>query len=208
MTLKVICPTENGAEAEFVACIPHLRAFARFLIANREDADDLVQDAIVRALTVARRPEGVASLKAWMFFILRTLYYGKFSQNGWRIDSHDDAAHDAAMPPTREASSAFGDFPAAFWQLRDEQREVLILVGASGLSYEEVAAVCDCPIGTIERRVSRAQRDLLLRMVRWDSPADGECLDGSKAETDTQLPHNYAGAATRQAARTAGGSGA
>ncbi len=80
--------------------------------------------------------------------------------------------------PNQVASLEFGDFRRAFWQLADDRREVLILVGASGLSYEEAAKVCDCPKGTVKSRVSRARRELLqiledglLADRRRDSPA-------------------------------------
>ncbi len=63
--------------------------------------------------------------------------------------------------PNQVASLEFGDFRRAFWQLADDRREALILIGASGLSYEEAAKVCDCPKGTIKSRVSRARRELL-----------------------------------------------
>jgi len=169
----------NVTEADLVACIPHLRAFARFLTGNRERADDLVQDTIVRALTAAHQFQPGTNLKAWMFTILRNLHYNELRKNRVRVQSLDDAsAYEPAILPSQEASLEFGDFRRAFWQLGDDQREVLILVGASGLSYEEAAKVCDCPTGTIKSRVSRARRELM-RMLqegtltgkRRDTPA-------------------------------------
>jgi RNA polymerase sigma-70 factor (ECF subfamily) len=154
--------SKNVIEADLIACIPHLRAFARFLTGNRERADDLVQDAVVRALTAAHQFQPGTNLKAWIFTILRNLYYNEIRKNRVKLQSIDDMAIDEpAMPATQEASLEFGDFRRAFWQLGEDQREVLILVGASGLSYEEAAKVCNCPTGTIKSRVSRARRELM-----------------------------------------------
>ncbi|MBA4100180.1 MAG: RNA polymerase subunit sigma [Rhodospirillum sp.] len=152
----------NVAEADLVACIPHLRAFAWFLAKHRERADDLVQDTIVRALTAAHQFRAGTNLKAWMFTILRNLYYNEARKNRFVVQSLDDPlAYEPAVLPSQMASLEFGDFRRAFWQLSDERREALILIGANGLSYEEAAKVCDCPKGTMKSRVSRARTELL-----------------------------------------------
>ena len=162
MTTTESTTSSNVIEADLIACIPHLRAFARFLTGNRERADDLVQDAVVRALTAAHQFQPGTNLKAWIFTILRNLYYNEIRKNRVKLQSIDEMAVDEpAMPATQEASLEFGDFRRAFWQLGEDQREVLILVGASGLSYEEAAKVCNCPTGTIKSRVSRARRELI-----------------------------------------------
>jgi len=152
----------NVAEADLVACIPHLRAFAWFLARNRDRADDLVQEAIVRALTAAHQFRAGTNLKAWMFTILRNLHYNEARKNRFVVQSLDDPlAYEPAVLPSQLASLEFGDFRRAFWQLSDDRREALILIGANGLSYEEAAKVCDCPKGTMKSRVSRARTELL-----------------------------------------------
>jgi len=171
--------TGNVGEEDLLACVPHLRAFAWFLARNRDRADDLVQETIVRALTAAHRFRAGSNLKAWMFTILRNLHYNEVRKNRVQMQSLDDPmAHEPAVMPSQMASLEFGDLRRAFWQLADDRREALILVGASGLSYEEAAKVCDCPKGTIKSRVSRARRELLriledglLADKRRDSPA-------------------------------------
>jgi len=162
----------NIGEKDLLACVPHLRAFAWFLARNRERADDLVQDTIIRALGAAAQFQAGTNLKGWMFTILRNLHYNEVRKNRIQMQSLDDPlAYEPAVLPNQVASLEFGDFRRAFWQLPDDQREVLILVGASGLSYEEAATVCDCRIGTIKSRVSRA-RAQLLRILEDGLPAD------------------------------------
>lgn len=146
---------------EVVTVMPHLRAFARFLTGNRERADDLVQDAVVRCLQAAHQFQPGTNFKAWMFTILRNLFYNEGRKNRIKIDPLDDVNAGAhAMPPDQQAGLEFDDFRRAFWLLNEEQREVLILVGASGLSYDEAAAICGVAVGTIKSRVSRARAQL------------------------------------------------
>jgi RNA polymerase sigma-70 factor (ECF subfamily) len=154
--------SRNVGDQDLIACVPHLRAFARFLTGNRERADDLVQDTVVRALTAAHQFQRGTNLKAWMFTILRNQHYNDVRKIRIKLQSLDDPSIDEpAAPATQEARLEFGDFRRAFWQLAEHQREVLILIGASGLSYEEAAKICNCPTGTVKSRVSRARRELL-----------------------------------------------
>jgi RNA polymerase sigma-70 factor (ECF subfamily) len=144
-----------------VECIPHLRAFARSLTSNRDLADDLVHDAIVRALAAAQQYTPGTNFKAWIFTILRNLYYNEGRKRAGRFSSIDDLGQNEPMiGASQEANLEFCDFRRAFWHLNADQREVLMLVGASGLSYEEAAAVCGCAVGTIKSRASRARQDL------------------------------------------------
>ncbi len=182
--------TSSVTQSDLIACIPHLRSFARFLTRNRDRADDLVQDTIVRALGGAHRFQAGTNLKAWMFTILRNLHYTDLRRNRIPVQSLDDpSAYEPAVLPNQMASLEFGDFRRAFWQLGDDWREALILVGASGLSCEEAAKVCGCAKGTIKSRVWRARRELLrilddglLIGKRRDTPAMtgyiGDPLDG------------------------------
>ena len=154
--------TASFRQEDLLACIPHLRAYARFLTGNRERADDLVQDALVRALTASHQFQAGTNLKAWIFTILRNLFYNEIRKNRLKVQSIDDIPGEGpATPPTQDVNLEFADFRRAFWQLGQSQREVLIMVGASGLSYEEAAAICGCAVGTIKSRVSRARRELL-----------------------------------------------
>jgi RNA polymerase sigma-70 factor (ECF subfamily) len=148
-------------QAALVDVLPHLRAFARSLTRRREQADDLVNDAVVRALSAAEQFQPGTNFKAWMFTILRNLFYNEGRKNRPVVPLDDAEAMVQSVPATQQGALEFCDFRRAFWQLSDDHREVLILVGASGLSYEEAAAVCDCAVGTIKSRVSRARSELL-----------------------------------------------
>jgi RNA polymerase sigma-70 factor (ECF subfamily) len=160
---EITAPATASAEfrAELVQCIPHLRAFARSLTRDRERADDLVHDAAVRALAAADQFTPGTNFKAWIFTILRNLYYNEARKNSSRQLAFDESMMpEHALPATQEATLEFRDFRRAFWQLGADHREVLMLVGASGLSYEEAAKVCNCAVGTIKSRVSRARHEL------------------------------------------------
>jgi RNA polymerase sigma-70 factor, ECF subfamily len=162
MTTDAAGEPSNVTEAELVACVPHLRIFAMSLTRSRDYSEDLVQDTIVRALTASHQFRAGSNLKAWMFTILRNLHYDAFRKK--RIQTHaldDTPGQEPAVLPSQDISLEFGDVHHALWQLEDNQRKALILVGADGLTYEEAAKLCDCPTGTIKSRVSRARRHLL-----------------------------------------------
>lgn len=177
-----------------VDVLPHLRAFARSLTRRREQADDLVNDAVVRALAAAEQFQPHTNFKAWMFTILRNLYYNEGRKNRPTVPFDEVEALTRAIPPSQHAALEFCDFRRAFWQLSDDHREVLILVGASGLSYEEASGVCGCAVGTIKSRVSRARGELLrlmagdaLEIARTDAaPVSGsdamEVFEGARRE--------------------------
>jgi RNA polymerase sigma-70 factor, ECF subfamily len=177
--------TEEEASSEVregvVSCIPHLRAFARSLTSNRDLADDLVHDAIVRALNAASQYTPGTNFKAWIFTILRNLYFNEGRKRLGRFTSIDDlGANEPATLPSQESTMEFCDFRRAFWRLSDDQREVLILVGASGMNYDEAAHVCGCAVGTIKSRVSRARRDLKA-LLGEDALTDGRKSFGTVA---------------------------
>src|SRR5262245_39864704 len=154
-------PRSAVVEEEVLACLPHLRAFARSLTGDRDRADDLVQDAVLRALGAAEQFTPGTNFKAWIFTILRNLYFNEFRRNPslFRpLEAADMEMH--ATSPAQQAGLEFDDFRRAFAKLPAEQREALVLVGADGFKYEEAAAICGCAVGTIKSRVSRARRDL------------------------------------------------
>jgi RNA polymerase sigma-70 factor (ECF subfamily) len=161
MDTQVVKQSKADVEAMLLDVIPHLRAFARSLTRNRDQADDLTHDAVVRALAAIDQFTPGTNFKAWMFTILRNLYYNECRKRWIKSTPIDEMAGDEpSIGPTQEANLEFNDFRRAFWQLNADQREVLILVGASGFSYEEAAEVCNCRVGTVKSRVSRARAEL------------------------------------------------
>ena len=162
-------PRADGAVSEvrdsIVPCVPHLRAFARSRCGNRDKADDLVQEAIARALAAERSYTPGTNFKAWIFTILRNLYFNDIRKHRGRMVSCDNLGeYEPKCPPTHHASLEFCEFRRAFWTLSDGQREVLMLVGPGGLSYEEAARICGCAVGTIKSRVCRARQELKVAM--------------------------------------------
>jgi RNA polymerase sigma-70 factor (ECF subfamily) len=156
-----------------------LRAFARSLTGNRDRADDLVQDAVLRALGAASQFRPGTNFKAWIFTILRNLHFNEFRRNRGFIrplDAADLETH--ATAPAQQAGLELDDFRRAFATLPAEQRGALMLIGADGFRYDEVAAICGCPIGTIKSRVTRARCELkrLLGIGGHETPATGQTV--------------------------------
>lgn len=157
---------------DVVALIPALRAFAWSLSHNSADADDLVQDTLIKAWTHRSKFEPGTNLRAWLFTILRNTYYTSVSKRRREV-ADEDGKHAARLSaaPTQEWSVAMKAMQAALQRLPPEHREALILVGAAGLTYEEAAEICGCALGTIKSRVNRA-RARLLRIMEADGATD------------------------------------
>ncbi|ARC90584.1 RNA polymerase sigma factor [Rhodovulum sp. MB263] len=143
---------------DLVTHLPAMRAFALSLTRNSATADDLVQDAIVKAWSNFDKFEPGTNLRAWLFTILRNTYYSMHRKRRREVEDPDGAlAAHLSEKPHHDGRLALEDFKVAFVKLPDEQREALILVGAEGFSYEEAAATCGCAVGTIKSRVNRAR---------------------------------------------------
>jgi RNA polymerase sigma-70 factor, ECF subfamily len=146
---------------DLLAVIPNLRAFAVSLCGNLDRADDLVQETLVKAWSnIDSFVEGT-NLRAWLFTILRNIYYSEYRKRRREVADPDGAfAAKLATAPAQSGHMDMLDFRAALQHLPSDQREALILIGASGLSYEEAAGVCGCAIGTMKSRVNRARSRL------------------------------------------------
>ena len=141
--------------------LPALRAFAMSLTRSSAAADDLVQDTIVKAWSNIDRFQAGTNLRAWLFTILRNTYYSLYRKRGREVqDSEGTYAERMATHGNQESHLDLADFRKALAKLPEEQREVLIMVGATGLSYEEAAEICGVAIGTIKSRVNRARTKL------------------------------------------------
>ncbi len=151
--------------------LPDLRAYARTLADSDQDAEDLVGDAIERAIRSGTAPEELTSLKPWMFRIIRNLSFDELRKRRVR---REYAQALTRLEGTGRASGLTVEDSAllrrAFEALNPREREILFLVDIMGLSYAEAAAVLEVPKGTIMSRVSRARQALLARI----SPKEGD----------------------------------
>ena len=144
-----------------LAAVPSLRAFAISLCGNVDRADDLVQEALLRAWANLGSFEPGTNMSAWLFTILRNLFRSEYRKRRREVEDVDGSyAESLTSLPEQNCRLEIEEFRKALNLLPPEQREALILVGASGFSYEETAQICDCAVGTIKSRVNRARRRL------------------------------------------------
>lgn len=141
--------------------MPGLRAFAISLCGNADRADDLLQETLVRAWGNRSSFTEGTNLTAWLITILRNIYFSEYRKRRRETPDTDGAiAARLITAPAQNAHMDFLDLHTALQKLPADQREALILVAASGLSYEEAAAVCGCAPGTMKSRVNRARNRL------------------------------------------------
>jgi RNA polymerase sigma-70 factor (ECF subfamily) len=152
---------DEAFKRELVKLIPHLRAFARTLCGDPAAADDLAQDAMMKAWDARASFQMGTNMKAWTFMILRNQFYSE-KRRSWRQTQLDQEAAERTLVAVDdpEAPVALDELRQGLAMLPAEQREALILVGAGGFAYEEAAEICECAVGTVKSRVSRARRAL------------------------------------------------
>ncbi len=144
-----------------VAELPNLRAFAASLSGSMQLADDLVQDTAVKAWSNQDKFQPGTSIRAWLFTILRNTYFSLYRKRGREVQDVDGVySGKIAVIGGQESHLDLADFREALASLPVEQREALVMIGASGLSYEEVAEISGVPVGTVKSRVNRARAKL------------------------------------------------
>jgi RNA polymerase sigma-70 factor, ECF subfamily len=189
---KSPAPVSAQIKADLIAVIPNLRAFAVSLSGNPDRADDLVQETLVKAWSnIGSFVEGT-NLPAWLFTILRNIYYSEYRKRRREVaDPEGTIAGRLSTAPAQNGHMDLLDFNSALQQLPTDQREALILIGASGLSYEEAAGICGCAIGTMKSRVNRA-RNRLAELLSIHSGCEfGQ--DSDWQATDLNLPMSRTG---------------
>lgn len=157
-----VAPDESDQfRKELLAIIPLLRSFARGLCGNRDLADDMAQDAMVRAWAARDSYTPGSNFRAWIFMILRNQYYTTLRRNA-RMVSWDPEIAERILVVSASQHDRLNvdDVSRALQKLPAEQREVLMLIGANGLSYEEAAEIMGCAIGTIKSRLARGRAAL------------------------------------------------
>lgn len=150
--------SDEAFKSELAAVIPHLRAFGRSLSGNRDLADDLVQETLMKAWAARRRFQAGTNMRAWTFIILRNLFLSQMRRARFKGEWDElTAARVLAAPASQDHHVELGDMQRALMHLPQPQREALILVGAGGFAYEEAAEICGCAVGTIKSRVARGR---------------------------------------------------
>lgn len=147
--------------ADLLALLPHMRAFARGLCGRPEQADDLVQETVMRAWTARDSFTPGTSMKAWTFTIMRNHFLNDLRKNKRQTQLDPEVAETTLVArATQEEGVHMNDLQRALDKLSDERKEALLLVGAGGFSYEEAAGICGVPVGTMKSRVARGRAQL------------------------------------------------
>jgi len=160
---------QPSGDAEIVKLLPALRAFARTFHRDRDEADDLVQETLSKGLSNMHQFRPGTSMKSWLFTIMRNTFYTQIKRSQREAPGAADCI--SAKPstnPTQEWSARGKEIAAALERLPQEQREIVMLVGVLGQSYEEASEICGCAMGTVKSRLNRA-RLRLLQELREDS---------------------------------------
>ena len=184
--------SDHKVTEEMVSLVPQLHTFARSLCRDGVRADDLVQEALLRAFNNIQRFKPGTNLKAWLFTIVRNEHYSQLRRR--KFEAHDvstDQLPEPSVPPDHDGELELRDLNRALAALSPGQRSALILVSASGFSYEEAATNCGCAVGTIKSRVARA-RTALLAMLEGRMPMASE-------DEPAAAPRRYDPAAQRAA---------
>jgi RNA polymerase sigma-70 factor (ECF subfamily) len=152
-----------------LASIPKLKVFAILLCRDRDRTDDLVQDTLLRACANISLFEPGTNMHAWLCAILRNQFYTDCRRGRRRHFSLDALSEEKGVKPEQVTRTEYNEFWAALAKLPPKQRQALLMVAISGLSYDAVAKHCGCPEGTIKSRVNRARSELA-RMLSIEGP--------------------------------------
>lgn len=167
---------------ELVALIPHMRAFAGSLCANRATADDIAQDALAKAWQNRSKFGAGTNLKAWAFRILRNEFYS-LKRRDWRSNPLDQTVAEQTLQANDnpEDTVHIDEVRHALHKLSDDHREAIVLVGASGMSYQEAGEICGVATGTMKSRVNRARKALEEVMSKGNFRVEGDTIAPSDA---------------------------
>jgi len=153
---------DEADSLSIVDLIPALRAFARTFCRVPDDADDLVQETLAKGLSNLDKFEPGTRMKSWLFTIMRNTHYTRVKAAAREAPGLLDCA---SSRPVTEASQDWSmqsrEVHHAIQKLPEHQREVLMLIGVLGVSYEETAEICGCAVGTVKSRLNRARASVL-----------------------------------------------
>jgi RNA polymerase sigma-70 factor (ECF subfamily) len=163
---------DPALQSAMLAAVPDMRAFALSLCHRRDRVDDLVQEALLRALTGIQSFKPGTNMTAWLFTILRNNFLNEYRKSRREVsDAGEYFVGTMTSQPDQDAHLQLDEFRDALAQLPYDQREAIVLVGGAGVSYEEAARICRCAVGTVKSRVFRA-RERLAELMALDSPQD------------------------------------
>ncbi|MBX9883463.1 MAG: sigma-70 family RNA polymerase sigma factor [Novosphingobium sp.] len=196
--LRGVCLSDSAFQAELTGSSLHLRAFARSLCGNRDTADDLTQETLMRAWAARERFAAGTSFKAWTFTILRNVYFGQIRRLRFVGEYNEIEAERVLSTPARQdVGLEASDVLRAMVLLPAAQREVLILAAVGHVSYREMAEICGVAVGTIKSRIARARASLsatiesgILPDYRHNYVLKGEVLDAFVAELGKIAPQH------------------
>jgi len=166
-------PTPSSGQAaaatqwrqDLLALAPSMRAFAWSISHDAAEADDLVQETLLKAWRGRERFQQGTNLRAWLFTILRNTYYTGLARRRREVEDIDGQwAAGLISPANQDWTVSVEELRRAMLRLPPTYREALTLVGGAGMTYEEAAEICDCAVGTIKSRVNRARERLLWLM--------------------------------------------
>lgn len=174
----------------FAAEIPRLRRYARALMRDKDRADDLVQDSILHGLEKLHLYQRGTNLRAWLFTIMHNRYVNSVRRSARRGQAIDVEKVQLATPASQVSTLELRDLDRAIASLPEDQRTILLLIGLEGMKYEEVALVCNVPVGTVRSRMSRArqalrqmlQREELKREIWAATRRPRRCISGSSRD--------------------------
>ncbi len=164
------CGHSPQFQPELIALIPHMQAYSRMLCRRRVIAEDMVQEALMKAWCARDRFEPGTNLKGWLFTILRNEIFSH-GRRAWReaVWDSEKGESNTAPPNEQEWTMELFDTSRALRRLPQRQREALILIAVGGFSYEDGAKLCGTPVGTVKSRVARA-RIALHKTLDGDKP--------------------------------------
>jgi RNA polymerase sigma-70 factor (ECF subfamily) len=150
----------SDPSAELIACIPRLRRYARALVGDRGGADDLVQDTVERGWRRIAEWRRDGEMRAWLFGIMHNLHVDQLRARRLQTTTLDEETPQPAEAVDHSAGLEIRDMEAALTLLPVEQREILLLVGLEGMTYDQVAGALGLPLGTVMSRLSRGREKL------------------------------------------------
>ncbi|MEL7343955.1 MAG: RNA polymerase sigma factor [Pseudomonadota bacterium] len=162
-------PMTQDIRTDLIALLPRLRRFARTLTRSVVEADDLVQDACLRAIDRAAQWDRTQPLDRWVFRIMRNLWVSELRKRVVRTGTGHVPAEESdeliAME-TGEAGVAAAQLQQQIMALPGELSSVLLAVSVEGYSYSEAAQLFDIPVGTVMSRIHRARKSLATQIAR------------------------------------------